>query len=310
MTQPSALVATKIRTDLLNLSRQRGEDYQAVLQRYALERLLYRLSCSEYSDRFVLKGAMLFSLWSEEAFRATKDVDFLGYGSSDSKLLTKTFQDICDLKVQDDGLWFQRDTVRVDETRKDQHYDGVRVKLLVRLGTARISVQADVGFGDVITPGIESVDYPVLLDHPSPKLRVYPKETVIAEKLQAMVHLGEANSRMKDFYDLWVMARIFDFSGELLSEAICATFERRNTELPGDLPIALSPGFFEDDRRIAMWQAFFQRSDLNEVEPLFGEVGDLLRLFLSPVLKGADQGKVYRANWSKAGPWAFDESDR
>jgi len=306
MTEPSLEVVTKIRRELLKLAQNRKEDFQAVLQRYALERLLYRLSRSPYSDRFVLKGAMLFSLWSEEAFRATRDVDFLAYGASDPEVLCHTFEDLCDLDVLDDGLWFQRETVRVDPTRRDQDYDGVRVKLLARLGTARITVQADVGFGDVITPGVEEVDYPVLLDQPAPRLRAYPKETVIAEKLQAMVHLGEANSRMKDFYDLWVMARIFDFSGELLSTAIAATFERRKTEFSDELPIALSTRFFEDDRRVAMWHAFFQRSELSEPEPSFKDVGNLLRAFLGPVVKCAGRGEVFCGIWSQAGPWVAE----
>ena len=224
--------AASVRQKLLNRSREKGEDFQVLLNRYALERFLYRLSCSAHRDRFVLKGALLFVLWEGDLHRMTRDLDLLGYGSHAVGDLVQVVREVFEAEVEEDGLIFFTDQVGGALIREDQAYEGVRVIVPGRLGSARVRLQIDVGFGDAVTPGPVESTLPTLLDAPAPVLRTYPKETVVAEKLQAMVVLGIANSRMKDFYDIAHLAGHFAFDGSLLSEAIRATFERRRTSIP------------------------------------------------------------------------------
>jgi len=223
--------AVSVRNRLLELARKRGKNFQLILTCYGLERLLYRLSQSEYCDCFILKGAMLFTLWSNQAHRPTRDVDFLGFGDSDEVTLQETFRNLCNVPVENDGVVFIADSVRVELIRDATEYGEIRVMLLGDLAGARIPIQADIGFGDVVTPEPEQIEYPTLLEYPAPYLRAYPRETVASEKYQALVNLSIANSRMKDFYDLWIMAHRFDFDGLMLSEAIRNTFARRQTLL-------------------------------------------------------------------------------
>jgi len=293
-----------VRQRLLNLSRKTGEDFQLLLTRYAIERLLYRLGESEYAPRFVLKGAMLFALWTGEMHRPTRDLDLLGFGDGSAERLTKVFRDLCSTATPDDGLAFSPDTVAVEPIREDQEYGGQRVTLVVRLGSARVDLQIDVGFGDAITPAAESVTYPVILEMPSPRLRAYPRETVVAEKLEAMVKLGLTNSRMKDFYDLSVMARTFAFAGSVLKDAITATFARRGTALPAASPVALTGAFATDDAKRKQWAAFRKRSGLaekvGELEPVVVE----LAAFLVPPLTAAAASEEFLLTWKAGGPWA------
>jgi len=225
-------VAASVRQRLLNRSRQTGEDFQLLFTRYAIERLLFRLAASEHRDAFVLKGAMLFALWTGEMHRPTRDLDLLGFGDSGEGRLRAVFETLCGVAVMDDGLTFAADSVAVEPIREDQEYGGQRVTVAVTLGQPRIVLQVDVGFGDAVTPAAEEVEYPTLLGMEPPRLRAYPKETVVAEKLEAMVKLGLANTRMKDFYDVLVMARTFPFDGDTLRRAITATFARRGTAVP------------------------------------------------------------------------------
>jgi predicted nucleotidyltransferase component of viral defense system len=206
-------VSASIRARLLNLSREWQEDFQMLLNRYARERLLYRLSQSPHRDRFILKGAMLFSLWVEKPFRSTRDADFLSYGPSDVESVTVVFRDLCSGEDPDDGVRFDPDSVRGAAIREEQEYDGVRVHLMAFVGNAGAPIQIDIGFGDTITPEAQEVELPVLLDLPAPRLRAYPMETIIAEKFQTMTVLAETNSRMKDFYDVWVLQDQFKFDG-------------------------------------------------------------------------------------------------
>ncbi len=229
--QPVNLAAS-VRQRLQNLSVSRGEDPNLTLTRYALERLLYRIARSEYVEQFILKGAMLFALWMESDHRPTRDLDLLGFGEASNERLTGIFHELCDVDVEPDGLTFDAGSVRVAEIREGQAYQGQRVKLIGLLGTARVPVQIDVGFGDVVTPTAKEIDYPTLLDLPAPRIRAYPPETVVAEKLQAMVALGVQNSRMRDFYDLRIIARQFSFEGATLVAAVTATFYRRLTDIP------------------------------------------------------------------------------
>jgi len=275
-------LAASVRQRLLNLSRERGEDFQLVLTRYGLERLLYRLSRSPYATQFVLKGAVLFQLWTGQPHRPTRDLDLLGHGTPSTDRLRQVFQKICTATVAEDGLAFEVDGVRAEQIKAEDEYQGIRLRLDARLGTARIPLQIDIGFGDVITPGPRAVTYPTLLDFPAPRLQAYPRETVVAEKFQAMVQLGIANSRMKDFYDVWILARQFEFDGRELAAAVQATFHRRQTALPSRTPLALTPEFSGDQNKATQWSAFLQRSRLADPELRLSEVVALLEDFLMP----------------------------
>lgn len=296
-------VAHSVRQRLLNLARATGEDFQLLLTRYAVERLLFRLASSEHRSSFVLKGAMLFTLWTGEMHRPTRDVDLLGYGDPGSERLTAVFQALCAVACDDDGLLFDASAVAVAPIREDQGYGGQRVTLRASLGQARVSLQVDVGFGDAITPAAEEVEYPTLLGMPAPKLRAYPKETVVAEKVEAMVKLGLANSRMKDFYDVLVMARTFPFDGGKLCDAVRATFARRKTALPPTTPVALSEAFAADNSKVAQWRAFVTRNRLQERVGELPEVTAALAGFLLPVLGAAEKGEDFQSAWPAGGPW-------
>ena len=238
---------------LLALAKTRGDDYSLLLNRFALERLLCRLSLSPHADRFLLKGALLFALWYDDLHRPTRDADLLGFGPSDDDNLIATFRDIAALNL-DDGIVFDPESVRADAIREDNAYGGTRINLVARIGSARCALQIDVGFGDAVTPEAQTVSYPTLLqDFQAPVLRVYPVYTVIAEKYQAMVMLGQANSRMKDFYDLAVIGRCTELNGATLASAIAVTFARRKTALPIQRPLALTTQFSEDAAKVRQW---------------------------------------------------------
>jgi len=307
--QPANLAAS-VRQRLLNLSVSRGEDPNLTLTRYALERFLYRLAHSEYAGQFILKGAMLFALWMESEHRPTRDLDLLGFGEASNERLTEIFQRLCDVEVEPDGLMFDARSVRVAEIREGQAYQGQRVKLVGLLGTARIPLQIDVGFGDAVTPEAKEIDYPTLLDLPAPRIRAYPPETVVAEKLQAMVALGMQNSRMKDLYDLWIIARQFSFEGKTLVMAIGATFNRRHTELPLTMPTGLSDEFANDEYKITQWTAFLARSQLEGAGVSLVQVINELRTFLMPVLDAAANSRDFADSWANGGPWAANRSDK
>lgn len=274
--------AASVRARLLAKARTDKQDFNLVLTRYALEHLLYRLSISGHADHFLLKGALLFDLWFGIPHRPTRDADLLGFGSAEIPHVEAVFREICAVEL-DDGMRFQPDSVHAEEIRKEANYSGVRVTLIGLLDGARCPVQVDVGFGDAVTPGPEAIDYPVLLPGmPAPRLRAYPRYTVIAEKLEALVSLGIANSRMKDYFDLWILSRYTDFDGELLCRAIHATFERRRTPLPDAVPFGLSDEFAQDRQKQTQWQAFLKKNALAELT--LDEVVIGLRAFLSSPL--------------------------
>lgn len=278
-------LGASIRDRLLNKARAEKLDYNLLLTRYALERMIYRLSISAERDRFLLKGALLFDLWFDVPHRPTHDADFLGFGSAEIPQVEAIFRDICRIKV-DDGIVFDPDSVKATEIRKEANYAGVRVTLLGTLDKARCPVQADIGFGDAVVPGPDEVDYPVLLDEmPAPHLRVYPRYTVVAEKLEALTSLGMLNSRMKDYFDLWVLVRYSEFDGQILIRAVAATFERRQTGIPDGMPIGLSDEFANDPLKEKQWNAFLRKNSIAP-KPLSEVVTDL-RNFLMPVLASA-----------------------
>lgn len=296
-----------VRQRLLNLSIRRNEDPNLTLTRYALERLLYRLARSEYAGQFILKGAMLFAVWMDSPHRPTRDLDLLGFGDASNERLTEIFQQLCGVEVEPDGLTFDAQSVRITEIREGQGYPGQRVKLIGMLGTARIPVQIDVGFGDAVTPQAIEIGYPTLLDLPAPHIRAYPPETVVAEKLQAMVALGMQNSRMRDFYDLWIIARQFSFEGAALAAAIQATFNRRQTDIPNTIPIALSEEFATDEHKNRQWNAFLARSQLEGSPIKLSRIIDELRIFLMPVVNSLATAEDFNRSWGKGGPWAAND---
>jgi hypothetical protein len=271
-----------IRDRLLNKARSRKLDFNLLLTRFALERMIYRLSISKQREQFLLKGALLFDLWFDVPHRPTHDADFLGYGSAEIPHLEALFREVCEIEV-DDGIAFQPDSVRAAEIRKEANYAGVRVTLTGLLDGARCPVQLDIGFGDAVVPGPEEVIYPVILgDLPAPHLHAYPRYAVVAEKLEALTSLGMLNSRMKDFFDLLILARHADFDGSVLSRAIRATFERRATPIPDGMPIGLTDEFARDAQKVKQWQAFLNRNSLDQT-PLADVAGEL-REFLVPAL--------------------------
>lgn len=296
-------VAASVKQRLLNLSGQTGDDLQSLLTRYAIERLLYRIGESESAKRFVLKGAMLFALWTGQMHRPTRDLDLLGSGDASRAKLAEAFRGLCVIPVADDGLVFDPETVKVEPIREDQEYGGQRVTFVVKLGSARMGLQVDVGFGDAITPRAEEVEYPTLLEMGRPRLRAYPRETVVAEKVEAMVKLGLTNSRMKDFYDLSVLARGFAFTGAVLRDAIAATFARRGTALPNGAPVALTNAFTADSSKRTQWAAFRKRSRLVEKIGELDQVVAELALFLLPPLSAAASGAGFSLSWKVGGPW-------
>lgn len=293
-----------IRQKLLNLAQERNDDFGLVLTKYGLERMLFRLSKSKYRDTFILKGALLFELWTKERYRATRDADFLATGDNSPERFIRIFQEISVLEAQDDGLRFDPKTVKAERIKEDADYEGVRVTLTAFLDKAQIPIQIDIGFGDAISPGPIESEYPTLLDLPSPRLLTYPRETVVSEKLEAMVKLGIANSRMKDFHDLRSLSKTFEFDGEALVDAVRATFEHRGTTLPdGGVPLAFTPEFYEDENKIKQWKAFCNKNKPRVKEIEFKALIDQLASFLAPVIQSARTGVPLDRRWTPTQQW-------
>jgi predicted nucleotidyltransferase component of viral defense system len=302
MRKPPTDVGASVRARLLGLAREQGEDFQLLLTRYANERLLFRLSASGHAQQFVLKGAALFALWTGKPHRATRDLDLLGFGDPGVAHVREVFTKVLVHDVVDDGVQFDLATLAVDLIREDQEYGGVRVEIVARVTNARVRLQVDVGFGDAVTPEAMLVDIPPLLDFPAPQLRVYPRETVVAEKLEAMVKLGMANSRMKDFYDIAVLARSFSFDGELLTQAIRATFERRKTPLPTTTPVALTATFAEDSMKKTQWAGFVRKVGISGGESLADTIA-VVRAFVERPLLAASGAAPVPKSWQVGKGW-------
>jgi predicted nucleotidyltransferase component of viral defense system len=280
-------IAASVRARLLNVAKAQGVDFNQVLVRFALERMLYRLTQSQHADHFLLKGALLFTLWYDIPHRATRDADLLGFGASDLESVAQVFREIAAVAV-DDGIVFDPASVTALEIRKEAGYGGVRVIIAGELAKARCKTQIDVGFGDAVTPGPVDSVYPVLLDDlPAPRLRAYPTYTVVAEKLHAIALLGMTNSRVKDYFDLSVLLERENLDAGLLAQAIKATFERRGMAVPDELPVGLTDEFARDASRQALWQAFAKKNELVP-EPLAAIV-DRLRAALEPALIQTDR---------------------
>ncbi len=300
---PARNLAASVRQRLTQLARANGEDFHLVLTRYGLERLLYRLARSPHAEAFVLKGACLFQLWSDQPHRPTRDVDLLGHGEGTIEQFETIFRQICQQPVEPDGLEFLSDRVRGTSIKDEDQYQGIRLRVDARLANARLPLQVDVGFGDAITPGPIGIKYPTLLDFPSPFLSAYPRETVVAEKFQAMVVLGMANSRMKDFFDLWTLANEYSFDGATLHAALQATFTRRRTAPPMSPPLALTPTFSQDKPKQTQWRAFLRKGKLTSERIDLPEVIEVLEPFLMPPTASLSEGRPFSGRWSPGGPW-------
>ncbi|MBC8379638.1 MAG: nucleotidyl transferase AbiEii/AbiGii toxin family protein [Planctomycetes bacterium] len=280
-------IAKSIHQRLLNIRDETGEPFNNLLVRYGLERLLYRMVLSGHADSFVLKGAMLFTLWHNIPGRPTRDIDLLGLGQPTHQHLKQVFTDACQVEMEADGLVFDSGSIRTEDIRDDQEYFGVRIRMLGLLGNARVPIQIDVGFGDAVIPAPEKIDYPTILDLPAPRLNAYHPATVIAEKVNAMVVHGFMYSRMKDFYDIYILLNHMDLNDNLLTEAIKATFKRRKIELPHELPVAFTPEFLADGTKQTQWKAFLNRSMLSESGLSIEDVLESLRARLWPLLQKA-----------------------
>ena len=296
-------VAASVRARLQNLAREQQANFQRVLTRYALERFLFRLSVSPHKELFILKGAMLYAAWLEDPFRMTRDLDLLSIADRESAPLLETIRSVCTQPVDDDGLLFDTENILAAPFNEDPAHGAFRVRTSAQLGTAIIPVQIDVGFGDPVTPGPLELEYPVLLDQPTPTLYAYPRETVAAEKFEAIVALDLANSRMKDFYDLLAISRLFSFDGVTLAGAIRATFETRATAIPRERPPSLTHAFSEDPQKIRQWRSFLTRDPLLIDEPdlrtVIREIGD----FIMPATLAALDDRYIPGRWTFDGGW-------
>ena len=318
MTAPTASAIASVRQRLLNRARDRQEDFQLTLVRYGVERFLFRLSQSAWAERYVVKGATLFEIWLDQPHRATRDLDFTWLDPGTQEQFAAQLRDVCAVECPEDGLVFDLSELRIAPIRLGQEVSGVRARFRIFLGSARIDMRLDVGAGDVVTPPPELVDFPTLLDHPAPRVRTYRRETVIAEKMEAMVSLGETNSRYKDFSDIALLALHTEFHGPTLRSACADTFERRATPLKRrDRPAALSSAFYEEDQRSRSWNAFARENRSLEKLGSFLEVGKVVTSFLAPVWEeltrtAADEERSGRRSqirrWQPPGPWSMDES--
>jgi len=277
-------VAISVHQRLLNIRDQTGGQFNNLLLRFGLERLLYRLEAAGHSDSFILKGAMLFALWRDVPGRPTRDIDFLGLGNLSHEKLHSIFAAACGVKVVDDGMRFDSESIQTADIRDDQEYHGIRVRLLGFLGRARLPIQVDVGLGDAVTPEPVGICYPAILDFPVPRLRAYHPASVVAEKLNAMVVLGLMNSRLKDFYDIYMILKHMNIDDAILTDAIRATFERRNVRISLQEPAVFTDDFLEDGDKEAQWKAFLHRSALPEGDLPFSIVISCLKDRLWPIL--------------------------
>jgi predicted nucleotidyltransferase component of viral defense system len=300
--RPHRDIAASVRQRLLNNARETGRPFNELLQYFAMERFLYRLSKSGYADNFVLKGALMLSVWKAPLSRPTMDIDFLGKIDNNVKVVIAATKDICRQKVDPDGINFDLTSIRGEHITEDAEYEGVRIRFNGSLDTACFTMQLDIGFGDVVIPAPASLEYPTILDLPAPKLCGYSKESTIAEKFEAMVKLGALNSRMKDFFDIWLLSQQFDFEGSRLAAAIEKTFSIRGTAIQPE-PVVLTNSLAEDPAKVSQWQGFIRKNRLTNIPQDFGEVIKAITIFLGPITKNLAAGKVFEATWKAPGPW-------
>jgi len=305
--RPIKNMAASVHQRLLDKARDSGRPFNELLQYYAMERFLYRLACSPHGRKFVLKGALMLNVWRAPLSRPTMDIDLLGRIENSVEALVAVGREVCQQEVEPDGLVFHADTVQGEQIVEEADYVGVRVRLRGNLGNARVTIQVDVGFGDLVLPEPELIDYPTILDFPPPRIRGYSRESTVAEKFEAMIKLGLLNSRMKDFFDIWILCRQFQFDGASLAEAIQKTFARRGTQIAAD-PVCFSQQFAEDTVKRVQWQAFIRRARLDDVPSEFSEIVSAVAAFLSPVATALASQREFQGDWPPAGPWTMATS--
>ncbi len=303
MTAGKSNLPASVAARLLHRAKQTGDVYQTLLTSFCFERFLYRLGESAVRERFVLKGAMLLRLWSDQPYRATRDLDLLRKGDGSFEAIRGDIQTICAVPVEPDAVVFDAGAIRIEAIRAEDEYAGTRATFLARCGSARLSMQIDMGLGDAVWPAPRSCVYPALLDFPPPTVLAYPREAVVAEKLEAMVVLGDRNSRIKDFFDLHYLASRFEFDRATLAEAIRRTFKRRRTPIPAEEPIGLLPAYWENPSRPAQVRAFARRAGLTLADEPGAEFARLLGAFLSPMLEDVRGGARREGAWQPGGPW-------
>ena len=296
-------IQASIRARLQNKARETNRPFAEVLQYYGMERFLYRFSRSAYAEKFILKGALMFTVWQVPERRTTLDIDFLARYDNQVAAIERVIKEVCDTTVDADGLQFDSSTVTGRKIKEDADYEGVRIKFLGFLERARIPMQIDMGFGDVIYPKAQDIDYPVILDFPKPHLKGYPAETVVSEKFEAMVKLGLLNSRMKDFYDIWLMMRRFHFSGSNLSEALKRTFEHRKTSIPEGKSLFAEEIYEEKSDRQTLWKAFLKKGDIQHAPEKLATVAKEIEGFLNKPLHTVRKNEEFKEEWKVPGPW-------
>jgi hypothetical protein len=298
--KPLNNIAASVRQRLLNKARTDQRPFNELLQYYAMERFLYRLSCSPHAECFILKGALMLRAWRAPLQRPTMDIDMLGRTSNDEAQIRTLLQEVLAVEVPPDGLVFDASRIITERIAEDADYEGIRLRFPALLGTARITVQIDIGFSDRVYPGPEEVKLPTILDFPPPRLLGYTRESAIAEKFEAMIALGELNSRMKDFYDIWLLSRQFDFDGQILAEAIAQTMDHRHTALPDEVS-AFSERFITAKQ--AQWRAFRNRLGQEHIPVEFSAVVTAIDSFLRPIMAARRAGLPFVATWVAPGPW-------
>jgi predicted nucleotidyltransferase component of viral defense system len=300
--RPPKNIAASVRQRLLMEARETSRPFSELLQYFAMERFLYRLSKSRYADKFVLKGALMLTVWEAPLTRPTMDIDLLGRVENSIENIVELTREICRQGVEPDGIDFDTTTVEAERIAEDADYEGIRVRFRGSLDTARFVIQLDIGFGDIVIPSPEPASYPTLLDLPAPRIRGYSRESTIAEKFEAMVKLGILNSRMKDFYDIWLLLRHFDFGGPILAEAISKTFSMRGTNIQSE-PIALTNNFADDTDKAAQWRGFIRKNQLKNVPQNLVEVVTVIAAFLRPIAVHLAEGTAFKGTWKAPGPW-------
>lgn len=308
MTADIKNLSASIRQRLKNKADEQAVPFNEVLQRYAIERFLYRLGESPYRDAFVLKGAQMLVVWRAKRTRPTMDVDFLGFTENSLKHLENIAKVLCTLDTEGkDALCFDPGSVTAIRIKEDAEYEGVRLAFDAKLGKAAVHMQVDIGFNDAIYPAPLDIHYPSLLGLPEATLRAYSRESVVAEKFEAMIKLGGRNSRMKDYFDIWLLSQQFSFCSHVLSKAICATFERRGTSFD-DMPVTLDPAFPGKSEKQVQWSAFLRRNRLDYAPAHFVDVAASIAAFMKPIVDAIRRGDDTAIVWKSGGPWEMEAS--
>lgn len=297
-------IRASVHARLQNKAKETNRPFAEVLQFYGMERFLYRFSQSKYAEKFILKGALMFTVWQVPERRTTLDIDFLAQYDNQAAKIEEVIKEICQVKVVPDGLLFDPATVAGQKIKEDADYEGVRVRFRGFLERARIPMQIDIGFGDIVYPRPKVIDYPTILDFPKPHLKGYPPESVVSEKFEAMVKLGLLNSRMKDFYDLWLMTRQFDFDRANLGEALKRTFAHRKTELPEKPPLFAEEIYDETSDRQTLWKAFLQKGQIQNTPQKLKEIARTIEDFLSHPIEAIHKKSEFVSDWKASGPWS------